>query len=152
MQGKATIGGQPIHAALVPIPIGAFAVAAIGDVASIWYDHAFLAAADTWLIGVGVVTALAAGIFGFVDYLWTPLTEPAKRIAGMHMALNAGVVLVFGVALAQRLGARRHRASRADRGAGERRHARRAPRSHGRARLAISIAAIATGAIAAPAN
>ena len=36
MKSNAAIGNHPIHPMLVPIPIGAFVLAFVGDLASFW--------------------------------------------------------------------------------------------------------------------
>jgi uncharacterized membrane protein len=102
MQGKATIAGHPIHPPLVSIPIGCFAAAAIGDIVSIWTNHAFLAVMGTWLIGFGLAAAIVAALFGFIDFLTAPMTMRAKRTATWHALLNLAVIIVFGTALAVR--------------------------------------------------
>ncbi len=102
MQGKATIAGHPIHPMLVTLPIGCFVAAVVCDIISIWAGPVFWAAMSTWLILFGLVGALAAAIFGFVDYLTAPMSESAKSTAAWHMTLNIGVIVLFGLACAVR--------------------------------------------------
>ena len=94
MKSKAAIGNHPIHPALVALPIGAFFLALVGDIAhastgaDFWYQFAYVC------IGAGVLTALAAAIFGFVDYFGVHMSARAGRLATIHMLVNlAGVVL-----------------------------------------------------------
>src|SRR5689334_19774279 len=94
MKSKAAIGNHPIHPALVCLPIGAFFLALVGDVAhaatgaDFWYELAYVS------IGVGVLTALAAAVAGFVDYFGVHMSATAGRLATTHMLINlAGVVL-----------------------------------------------------------
>ncbi|HEV7179716.1 MAG TPA: DUF2231 domain-containing protein [Candidatus Baltobacteraceae bacterium] len=103
MQGKAVIAGHPIHPALVAIPIGLFVGTLICDVVSIWGDPQFWPRAATWLIAFGVIGALVAAIFGFVDYFTAPMSEEAKRTATTHMVLNLIAVVVFAIAFFIRL-------------------------------------------------
>lgn len=62
MKSRAAIGNHPVHPALVAIPIGAFFMALIGDIAhatthsDFWYQLSFVC------IGVGVLTALLAAL------------------------------------------------------------------------------------------
>lgn len=102
MQGKATIAGHPIHPILVTFPIGCFVAAVVCDIISIFAGPVFWAAMATWLLLFGLIGALAAAIFGFVDYLSAPMTAAAKSIAGWHMTLNVGVIVLFGLACAVR--------------------------------------------------
>src|SRR5919206_174083 len=53
--------GHPLHPALVAVPIGAWVASFVFDVAShLVGDGRFLAEGSRWLIGLGVVVALAA--------------------------------------------------------------------------------------------
>lgn len=94
MKSKAAIGNHPVHPAVVVIPIGAFFAAFVGDIAyqmtgqPFWYQFSY----TTMLIGV--IGALAAALFGFVDYFGVRMSEAGHRVATTHMAINlAGVVL-----------------------------------------------------------
>ncbi len=102
MQGKATIAGHPVHPMLVTFPIGCFVAAVVCDVISIWAGPVFWAAMSTWLLLFGLLGALLAAFFGFVDYLSAPMTATAKSVAGWHMALNAAMIVLFGLACAVR--------------------------------------------------
>lgn len=102
MQGKATIGGHPLHPILVTFPIGCFVAAVVCDIISIWAGPVFWAPMSTWLILFGVVGALIAALFGFIDYLSAPMSAQAKNVAAWHMTLNIGVIIIFGLASAVR--------------------------------------------------
>ncbi len=102
MQGKATVAGHPIHPMLVTFPIGCFVAAVVCDIISIWAGPVFWAAMSTWLLLFGIVGALLAAFFGFVDYLTAPMSVSAKSQAAWHMTLNVAVIIVFGVACAIR--------------------------------------------------
>lgn len=102
MQGKATVAGHPIHPLVVTFPIGCFVAAAASDLISIWAGPAFWSAMSTWLILFGVVGALLAAFFGFVDYISAPMSVRAKSIAAWHMTLNIAVIVIFGWACAIR--------------------------------------------------
>lgn len=95
--------GHPFHPIFITIPIGAWTASLFFDVASkVVDDGAALGRAAWWLIGVGVVGALAAALFGFLDYLTIPSGTPAKRTATLHMVLNAATVALFGASFAIR--------------------------------------------------
>lgn len=80
--------GHPAHPAVVALPIGAWVASAVFDVAShVVAEPAFLAYASRWLIGLGVLGALAAAMFGLMDLLTiTPGTRPF-RVALWHLSL-----------------------------------------------------------------
>jgi uncharacterized membrane protein len=89
MRSRAAIGNHPIHPGLVPVPIGAFFMAFIGDVAysgdahtPFWYDLSFVC------IAVGLVTAGIAAAAGAIDYFSVKMSGPAFRTATWHGLLN----------------------------------------------------------------
>jgi len=97
MKSKAAIGHHPIHPALVPIPIGAFALTLIGDIAHaatrdpFWYRFSF------YCMGIGIVTALLAAVFGFIDYFGVKMSGRGYRIATIHMTLNLTGVALYAI-------------------------------------------------------
>jgi uncharacterized membrane protein len=97
MKSKAAIGNHPIHPALVCLPIGSFFLAFVGDIAhaatglDFWYQLAYVC------IGIGVLVALAAAVFGFIDYFGVRMSRPAGRLATIHMVLNLGLVAIYAV-------------------------------------------------------
>lgn len=103
MRSKAAIGNHPIHPALVTIPIGAFVLALIGDIVTsaaqtqFWYSFALCC------IGIGILGALLAAIFGFVDYFSVSMTSRAKTLATSHMVLNLTAVVLYIISFFLRL-------------------------------------------------
>lgn len=104
MQGKATIGGHPIHPMLVPLPIGFFVGALICDIILAFTHNPFWPQMSVVLLGFGIVGALLAALFGFVDYGTAPMSAEAKTTATRHMVLNLLAVVIFAVAFWLRLG------------------------------------------------
>src|SRR6266508_1603481 len=97
--------GHPLHPALVPVPIGAWIASFIFDVAShVVHEPTFLAQGSRWLIGLGVLGALAAAAVGFLDLLAIPSRTRAFRTCIIHMSLNLAVTAVYGVGFAIRGG------------------------------------------------
>jgi uncharacterized membrane protein len=96
MRSRAAIGNHPVHPALVPIPIGAFFMALVGDIAysadsgtGFWYDLSFVC------IGVGLVAALLAATAGAVDYFSVKMSGQAFRTATWHGLLNLLLVGLY---------------------------------------------------------
>lgn len=98
MQGKATLGNHPIHPMLVGFPIGFFGAVLISDVISIWGNGAFWSQVSVWLIAFGVIGALVAALFGFIDYFTAPMPDDVRRTATTHMVLNLIVVALYTAA------------------------------------------------------
>ncbi len=97
MKSKAAIGGHPIHPMLVPIPIGAFFLALVGDLLHaatpadpFWYDFSFTC------LGIGLIFAVLAAVAGAVDYLGVKMSSRAFRLASWHAVLNGAAVVLFG--------------------------------------------------------
>jgi uncharacterized membrane protein len=89
--------GHPFHPILVTIPIGAWVASLIFDIASrvnSTGSHSLVDAAY-WLIGIGVLGALVAAVFGFLDLLAIPRPSRAFRVGLAHMGINLTIVGIF---------------------------------------------------------
>ena len=88
--------GHPFHAMLVPVPIGAWVASLVFDIASrVVDDGRFLAEASDWLIGLGVLGALAAASVGFLDFFSLPAGTDVRRTALIHLSLNLAITAAF---------------------------------------------------------
>ena len=88
--------GHPFHAMLVPVPIGAWVASLVFDIASrVVDDGRFLAEGSLWLIGLGVLGALAAATVGFLDFLSLPASTAVRRTALIHLSLNLTITAAF---------------------------------------------------------
>jgi uncharacterized membrane protein len=89
--------GHPFHPIFVTVPIGAWVAALVFDIASRVNSHGSPALVHSayWLIGLGIVGALAAAIFGLIDLLGIPRHSRAMRYGLIHLALNLTVVGLF---------------------------------------------------------
>jgi uncharacterized membrane protein len=91
--------GHPFHPLVVPLPIGAFVSSLIFDIltrtraAGLPYlvDGAF------WLIGVGLIGALVAAVFGVLDLRTIPRGAPAFATAWTHLTLNVAAGVLFAI-------------------------------------------------------
>jgi uncharacterized membrane protein len=91
--------GHPLHPALVALPIGFWTASVLLDLGSRVVDAAPTAAhAAWWLLGLGVLAALAAACFGFLDLLAIPPGTRAWQVALAHMSCNLGATTLFAVA------------------------------------------------------
>ncbi|WP_049567361.1 DUF2231 domain-containing protein [Nonomuraea sp. SBT364] len=95
--------GHPLHPMLVTVPIGAWVASLVFDLASLVVgDAGFLAKGALWLIAIGVIGAVAAAAFGFLDFLGIEPGTAAFRTAVAHLGLNLAVTALFGAAWAWR--------------------------------------------------
>jgi len=95
MRTPASIAGHPVHPMIVPIAIGGFLLSIVFDIVCLATGQV-----DPWstvayytMIG-GIVGALIAAIFGFVDLLSLP-SGYTKKIGITHMVINLTVVVLF---------------------------------------------------------
>ncbi|MCP3805081.1 DUF2231 domain-containing protein [Allokutzneria sp. A3M-2-11 16] len=88
--------GHPFHPILVTVPIGAWVAGFVFDVASrLVDDPGFLTRGSLWLIGIGVVGALAAALVGLLDLFAIPRRTRAFQTALVHMGLNLTVTFAY---------------------------------------------------------
>jgi uncharacterized membrane protein len=92
--------GHPFHPILVTIPIGTWAASLVFDIIGLASDDPtpFVVGARV-LILIGIIGALLAAVFGFVDYAQLARGTAARKTATVHMALNLGVTVLFIVNL-----------------------------------------------------
>ena len=96
MRTPASIAGHPIHPMLVPIAIGGLVLSFVFDIVCMatgrldpWATVAYYT-----MIG-GIVGALGAAVFGFIDLLSIPKGTATKKVGFTHMAINLVVVVLF---------------------------------------------------------
>lgn len=88
--------GHPIHPIIVIFPI-AFLSAVAGTDLGYWLTKGeFWAQASVWLLGVGLLSGVAAAVIGMFDFVRIPRARN-RRAGWAHMLLNIAVlVLTFG--------------------------------------------------------
>ena len=92
--------GHPFHPILVTIPIGTWVASIVFDIIAFVADDPtpYVVGANV-LILIGIVGALVAAVFGFLDYSQLARGTAARKTATIHMALNLGVTVLFVVNL-----------------------------------------------------
>src|SRR5690242_1912380 len=81
--------GHPTHPVMVTIPIGAWTASVIFDIVGLaGHDEPAFAQGATWLVGIGIIGALAAAIFGLLDLSVIPRRTKAFATGLTHMSLN----------------------------------------------------------------
>jgi len=92
--------GEPLHAALTDVPIGAWTVAMVFDALAMMDSrYEFALAADT-SIAIGLAGAAGAAITGVTD--WSDVDPPARRLGLIHGLLNVGATTLFATSLIMR--------------------------------------------------
>jgi nitrite reductase/ring-hydroxylating ferredoxin subunit/uncharacterized membrane protein len=92
--------GEPLHAALTDVPIGAWTVAMVFDALAMMDSrYEFALAADT-SIAIGLAGAAGAAITGVTD--WSDVDPPARRLGFIHGLLNVGATTLFATSLIMR--------------------------------------------------
>jgi uncharacterized membrane protein len=98
MQSRFSVRGHPLHPLLVTVPIGLFAWAFVADIVYVasddetWYDISF------WSGLAAIITAAAAALPGFGDYLTIAVHSDSRVIATVHMGLNIAILVLFAAA------------------------------------------------------
>jgi uncharacterized membrane protein len=98
--------GHPLHAFAVPLPIGAFVSSLVFDILT-WTrpgDLPWLVDGAWWLIGVGLIGAGLAAVFGAIDLMRIPRQTQQWRIALAHSGLNVVVAGLFFLGYVWRAG------------------------------------------------
>jgi uncharacterized membrane protein len=93
--------GHPLHPAVVPVAIGAWMASVVLDIASRLLGSPGSAAtashAAWWLLGLGVLGALAAAALGFLDLVAIPAGTRAWRVGVTHMSCNLTATVLFAI-------------------------------------------------------
>jgi len=89
--------GEPLHAALTDVPVGAWTAAMVFDALEMINGRfEFATAADT-SIAIGLAGAAGAAITGLTD--WSDVDPPARRLGLIHGLLNIGATTLFATSL-----------------------------------------------------
>jgi uncharacterized membrane protein len=88
------------------LPIGAFLSSLIFDILTRTRADGlpYLVDGAYWLIGVGLIGALLAAVFGVIDLRAIPRRSAAFATAATHLILNAVAFVLFAIGYAWRAG------------------------------------------------
>ena len=95
MEAKAKLFGHPIHQMLIVFPLGVLAMSLFFDLIGLAINQPKLHEAAFYMIAGGVISGLAAAVFGLIDFLAIPSNTRAKRIGALHGGGNVVVVVLF---------------------------------------------------------
>ena len=94
MASPASIAGHPIHPMLIPFPIGLWVFSVVADIIYLWRDNPDWEWLAKWTLLAGCIGAVAAAIFGIIDWLSIKDRE-VKKVANWHARLNILALLLF---------------------------------------------------------
>jgi len=94
MGRPATIAGHPIHPMLVPFPIGLWVFSLVADVIYLWRGNTGWEWMASWTLLAGCLGAVAAGVFGIIDY-FSITDKKVSNIAAWHARFNVLALLLF---------------------------------------------------------
>jgi uncharacterized membrane protein len=97
MKNGVNFAGHRLHVGLVAFPIGMLAAAAIFDVVHLVSGGPVWGLMSFWLIALGVVLALAAAVFGLIDWTSIPKQTRAKTVGAIHGIGNVVMVGLFAI-------------------------------------------------------
>lgn len=103
MKSRARILGHPIHPMLVVYPLGLLPVSLIFDILYLVKKNPQFAIVAYWTLLAGIIGALAAAVFGLIDFLSIPKGSRAKSVGARHGLLNVGAVVLFAVSFYLRM-------------------------------------------------
>lgn len=92
--------GEPLHAVLTDLPVGAWSVAMVFDGLDILLPRSDFARAADASIAIGVVGAAGAVLTGATD--WSDVNPPARRLGLIHGLLNVSGTALFFTSLVLR--------------------------------------------------
>ena len=96
MASPASIAGHPIHPMLIPFPIALWVFSFVADIIYLWQENIGWKWMAYWTLLAGCLGAIAAAIFGIIDYLKIKDKEVVK-VANWHARFNVLALLLFAV-------------------------------------------------------
>ena len=96
MASPASIMGHPIHPMLIPFPIALWVFSLVADIIYLWRGNPGWAWMASWTLLAGCIGAVAAAIFGIIDWLSIKDHE-VKKVANWHARFNVLALLLFAI-------------------------------------------------------
>ncbi len=89
--------GEPLHAVLTDVPVGAWTVAMAFDALDLAFNRREFARACETSIEIGLLAAAGAAVTGMTD--WSDVDPPARRPGLIHGLLNLSGTALFATSL-----------------------------------------------------
>jgi uncharacterized membrane protein len=90
--------GHSVHQMLIVFPLGLLATSVVFDLIALAARTGAASTAAYWAMAAGLIGALLAAPFGFLDWLKVPHRTRARRIGAWHGGGNLLVVVLFAAA------------------------------------------------------
>lgn len=101
LPSTAAVAGHPIHPMVIPYPVAFLTSALLTDIAARRSGDAFWSRATTTLLGAGLISGLAAGLVGAIDY-FTIRRAREKPVGKLHAYGNVAALGLAAANLAMR--------------------------------------------------
>ena len=95
MESRFKVAGHAVHPMLITVPLGSFLGAAVFDAVHVLSGSEEASVVAFWMIATGVVGGLAAGLFGFLDWIAVPRGTRARRVGLVHALTNDAVLVLY---------------------------------------------------------
>jgi uncharacterized membrane protein len=95
--------GHPFHAIAITIPIGAWTASLVFDIVALVTRESAFAIGAALLVGIGLVGAVLAAVFGLMDLSQIAPGTVTRRLAIFHMVFNLTAMTLFTIALVLRM-------------------------------------------------
>jgi uncharacterized membrane protein len=95
VRSRASIAGNPLHPALVLLPIGCFFLVLVGDVAHARTGSDYWYAFSLSCLEAGILTALLAAAAGLLGDFGVKMSAEAGAVATIHLVLNLTCVGLY---------------------------------------------------------
>ena len=96
MSSPASIMGHPIHPMIIPFPIALWVFSFLADLVYLWRGNTGWEWMASWTLLAGCVGAVAAAIFGIIDWLSIKDRE-VKKVADWHARFNVLALVLFAI-------------------------------------------------------
>lgn len=106
---KSTFAGHPLHPMLIVAPAALIPFGFILDAMHRATDNDDYATASYYSLTGGLISGLAAGVAGAMDYMAIERDTEVKRTANVHALLNTGALALTAANVALRRGTHSHR-------------------------------------------
>jgi uncharacterized membrane protein len=108
MEAKARLLGHPIHQMMIVLPLGLLIGGWLFDLGCTFLGRPLLGEIGFWNTAAGILSGLAAAVFGLIDWVAIPAGTRAKAVGLWHAGANVVMLVLFAATVYLRRGAPGH--------------------------------------------